>query len=135
MGIVRAISPELLEAPAQAWQQNTKVTLELLKGRLTGKRITMEEGSALYLKSLYRSGQSQSTIKRCYYYLKIFIEWCLMTGIEDLEISKTEVRSFLLYCKKDRNLGTVTLRMYYWKIKGLFTFLADQSFISEHPDD
>ncbi len=133
MGIVRAISPELLEAPAQAWQQNTKVTLELLKGRLTGKRITMEEGSALYLKSLYRCGQSESTIRRCYYYLKIFIEWCLMTGIEDLEIRKTEVRSFLLYCKKDRNLGTVTLRMYYWKIKGLFTFLADQSFISEHP--
>lgn len=47
-----------------------------------------------------------------------------MTGVEDLKISKTEVRSFLLYCKKDRNLGTVSLRMYYWKVKGLFTFLT-----------
>lgn len=133
MGIVRAVSPELLEVPAQAWQQNTKVTLELMKGRLTGKRMSVEEGTALYLKSLYSSGQSQSTIKRCYYYLKIFIEWCVTAGVVDLEISKTEVRSFLLYCKRDRNLGAVTLRMYYWKVKGLLTFLAAQSLIPEHP--
>ncbi|MHB1683252.1 MAG: tyrosine-type recombinase/integrase [Bacilli bacterium] len=133
MEVLRAISPELLEAPNQAWQVQTKSALKVMEGRQSHRELDLEQACALYLKSLYRRGQSDSTIRRTYYYLKMFTVWCKSSKIHDLELDKTTVRAFLSHCKRERKVGSVSLRMYYYKVKGLFSFLVEQGIMEEHP--
>lgn len=135
MEVLRAISPEMVEDPAETWQKNTKATLKVLEGGQKEKEINLEQACALFVKSLYRRGQNSSTIRRTYYYLKIFMEWCQASGISGIQIQKAEMRAFFSHCKKDRGLGAVSLRMYYWKVKALFSFLQREGYVTEHPMD
>lgn len=133
MGVLRAVSPELLEVPEQVWQIRTKSALEVIHGGLQTEELDLEQAGALYVKALYRRGQNESTIRRSYYYLKVFIEWYESKGINEFKLDKAILRAFFSHCKKERGLGSVSLRMYYWKLKAWFSFLVDQRVILAHP--
>lgn len=133
MVALRAVSPELLEDPEQVWQIRTKSALEVIHGGQETEELNLEQACALYVQALHRHGQNESTIRRTYYYFKVFIEWCTLNGINELELDKAVLRAFFSHCKRERGLGSVSLRNYYWKLKGWFSFLVDQRVIQEHP--
>jgi site-specific recombinase XerD len=134
MEMARAISPEFMFEPDQLWQKKIKAVLEKIEGGRSSRVLSIEHACTLYIKSLFRRGMSTSTIKRCYYYLKVFTEWCNTSGINDITtIGKSELRSFMGYCKKERGLGVRSLKSYHWKVKGLFSFLVEQGYIKENP--
>ena len=133
MVAVRAVSPELLEVPEQVWQLRTKLALEMIKGGRSTEDLDLEKARALYVKALHRRGQNESTIRRSYYYFKVFIDWCKLNGINGLELDKAVLRAFFSHCKGERGLGSASLRMCYRKLKGWFSFLVDQRIMREDP--
>lgn len=133
MVTARAISPELMVQPDNVWQQKTKEALTLIWDNQCVKPQSMEVACALYLKSLYRRGFAESTIKRRYYYLKVFTEWCRENGLNSLDTNKEDLRAFISYCKKGRGVGTRQLSEYYSKTKDMFCFLVEQGWLKENP--
>ncbi len=83
---------------------------------------------------LYRRGLAESTIRRRYYYLKIFTEWRQKNGYNNrIDMGKDDLRAFISYCKKERNVHARQLGEYHSRIKDLFSFLINEGWVEKNP--
>ena len=115
------------------WEETLRAHLAAASDN-SGGSISLVHAVALFLEDLLHAGYSLGTIRRWWYYYKIFLDWCASQEVTHLEQASSKVlRHFFAYLKRQRNLGVRSLNGYFARLFFFMRHFTEKSILPGNP--